>query len=145
MARLTTHNQAGSAASAAGTHTRSKPGSREPQGVAPSWPSLDRAPSPRTAARRKTKSRNPDCTTDKHPHRRLTREWLRQGLTWHEAANLVRTSGQADEAVAIRALDVYGKMATVSLGEPITAGFPITAGDRLQSVRGSNVLAAIEE
>lgn len=79
---------------------------REPGRVAPSWPNLNRAPAPRTVARKAPKARHPDCATDRVPHRTLTRAWHRAGLTVEQAATEAANHGALGE----RALTVYRKM-----------------------------------
>jgi hypothetical protein len=82
---------------------RSKP----PSGIAPSWPDKGRQNATGTY-RRAPKPLHPDCKTDKHPHRALTRAWLRDGLTIEQATLYVQDNDSG--ALGQRALHVYAGM-----------------------------------
>lgn len=115
---------------------------KAPGGIAPSWPTQGRATSNTLGLRRTAKPTNPDCHTDKAPATTLIKVWLRDGLTLAQATSVVRTTYDGD-ALAERALDVYGKMRSVDAGTSDNA-FPLSKRD-LKPTRAGDALAQLEK
>lgn len=89
--------------------------------------------------RRTPKRRHPLCTTDKHPHRAVVRDWMRQGFTLEAAADFVRTRFPDGDTLMERALTVYGKMGIVVPKPDTTTRFPLAYSD-LGEIKGSSIL-----